>query len=91
MEIPLVAAISVAPGVNQANTTGTRDQTDNPALPMAFAAQIAKIQMVVWPGVASAAMAADSAGATVLLQPTSVATSAAEIMESRIPATCILA
>ncbi len=60
MVMPLVAAISAAPGVLQARTTGTRAQALSSALPAALARQIASTQLAVWAGVASRAAAAAS-------------------------------
>ena len=65
MECPVEAAISAAPGVDQASTTGMRWVYDKNADPTALAMQTAKTQDAVCAGVAPTAAAAASTRAMV--------------------------
>ena len=65
MVSPSVAAISAAPGVDQASTTGTRLCQDSSAEPAALPSEIARTQEAVCAGVAPSAAAAASTSAMV--------------------------
>ena len=60
-----MAAISAAPGVDQASTTGTRLCQLSQADPAALPRQIASTQLAVCPGLAPSAAAAASTSAMV--------------------------
>ena len=62
---PVVAAISAAPGVDQASTTGTRFHADSQAEPTALASDTASTQLAVCPASAPTAKAAASTNAMV--------------------------
>ena len=63
-EMPDVAAISAAPGVDQARTTGTRDLKERSAEPAALPSDTARSQLAACDGVAPSAVAAASTIAT---------------------------
>ena len=81
MLTPADAAISAAPGVDHASTTGILTHPLSVAEPMALTRQMENIQLAVCAGVAPNAAANSSA--MVEPYPTNAAASAAEINESR--------
>ena len=74
MGMPWVAAISAAPGVDQAVSTGRRYHSDSSRLLAPMPRPRAQIQEAVCAGVAPKAWAAAKTMATELVKPTSTAT-----------------
>ena len=79
---PLVPAISAAPGVDQAVSTGSRRHHDKPIDVTPMPRPSAQIHDVAWAGVAPSACAAANTITTELVKPTSTATKPATTAES---------
>ena len=82
MPKPLLPAISAAPGVDQAVSTGCRVHSDSPIEVMPMPRPSAHIHDVVCAGVAPSACAAAKTMATELVKPTSTATKPATTADS---------